>query len=87
MIDYGIVRSTVKPQEKVIDEYSVWINTNIKEVNVSEEEVERIEFEFNQVQYSKEEYIKIMDEKNLSLESELTDTQIALCEVYELIGG
>ena len=39
------------------------------------------------VQYTKDEYIKLMDEKNTELESQLTDTQLALCDVYEMIGG
>ena len=29
MIDYDIVNSTVRPKEKVVDEYSVWVNTDI----------------------------------------------------------
>ena len=31
MVDYGITRSAVKPEEKVVDEYSVWVNTDITE--------------------------------------------------------
>lgn len=31
MVDYGITRSAVRPAEKVVDEYSVWVNTNIRE--------------------------------------------------------
>ena len=37
--------------------------------------------------YTKDEYIKLMAEKNAELESQLTDTQLALCDVYEMIGG
>ena len=39
------------------------------------------------VQYSKDEYLALMDEKNAALEEQLTDTQLALCDVYEMIGG
>lgn len=85
MIDYGRIRSTVKPEEKVIDDYSVWVNTDIREVEVTHEDDVHIEYEFNQVRYSKDEYIKIIDDKNTSLEAQLTDTQVALCEVYELM--
>lgn len=35
MIDYGKVRSTVKPDEVEIDEYSVWVNSDIKEIDVA----------------------------------------------------
>jgi hypothetical protein len=27
--DYGTVRGTIKPEEKAIDDYSVWISKNI----------------------------------------------------------
>lgn len=86
MIDYGTVRSTTKPEGKVIDDYSVWVNTGIKEIKVADENGERTEYEFNQLQYSKEEYIKLIDAKNASLEEELTNTQLALCDVYEMLG-
>ncbi len=86
MIDYGTVRSTAKPEGKVIDDYSVWVNTGIKEIKVADENGERTEYEFNQLQYSKEEYIKLIDAKNASLEEELTNTQLALCDVYEMLG-
>lgn len=83
MINYGIVRSTVKPDAVEIDEYSVWINTNIQEIEVQSEVEIHTEYEFNQVRYTKDEYIKLIDERNTTLESQLTDTQLALCEIYE----
>lgn len=85
MVDYGTVRSTVKPDEVEIDEYSVWINTNITEIQVQSENgsYTDIEYEYNQVRYTKDEYIKLIDERNTTLESQLTDTQLALCEIYE----
>lgn len=79
MTDYGIVKSTVRPEAKVVDEYSVWVNTDIAETADG--------WEYHMVQYTKDEYIKLMDEKNTELESQLTDTQLALCDVYEMIGG
>ena len=79
MTDYGIVKSTVRPEAKVVDEYSVWVNTDISEINDG--------WEYHMVQYIKDEYIKLMDEKNTELESQLTDTQLALCDVYEMMGG
>ena len=86
MINYGLVRSTVKPETKEIDAYSVWINTNIREIQVQHEEDDaHIEYEFDQVQYSKDEYIKMIDDKNTELEATITDTQLALVDVYEMI--
>lgn len=83
MIDYGAVRSTVKPDAVEIDEYSVQVNTNITEIVVQLENESHTEYEFNQVRYTKDEYIKMIDERNSTLESQLTDTQLALCEIYE----
>ena len=31
MTDYGIVKSEIRPEAKVVDEYSVWVNTDIAE--------------------------------------------------------
>lgn len=87
MIDYGKVRSTVKPDEIVIDEFSVWQYTDIQEVseNVGEEN-EFVGYEFNMVQYSKDEFILQQATDNAALQQQITDTQLALCEVYELMG-
>ena len=87
MVDYGKVRSTVKPDEIVIDEFSVWQHTDIQEIseNVGEEN-EFVGYEFNMVQYSKDEFILQQATDNAALQQQITDTQLALCEVYELMG-
>lgn len=88
MKEYGKVRSTVQPEPKVIDEFSVWVAENI--TPVSEPGVDDQEgfegYEYDLTQYDKDEYIKMMDEKNAALEEELTATQMGLCEVFELLG-
>ena len=58
MTDYGRVRSTVKPEPIVIDDFSVWQNTDIQEVseNVGEEN-EFVGYEYNMIQYSKDEFM------------------------------
>lgn len=86
MVDYRKVRSTVKPESIVIDDFSVWQHTNIQEVseNVGEEN-EFKGFEFNMVQYTKDEFILQQAAENTSLSQQVTDMQLALCEVYEMI--
>ena len=42
---------------------------------------------YTEVQYEKDEYIKLMAEQNEQLSAELTDAQLALCEMYETFGG
>lgn len=77
------VRATERPEEIEIDEYSVYVNENIREVEVSFENESHVEFEFEQKRYGKDEYIKMLSEKNARLEQAITDTQLALCEIYE----
>lgn len=87
MVDYGKVRSTVEPESIVIDEFSVWQHTNITPVNEpgTDEEPGFVGYEFNMVQYDKNEFILKQANENASLSQQITDTQIALCEVYELM--
>ena len=86
MVDYGKVRSTVKPEKIVIDDFSVWQHTDIQEIseNVGKEG-EFIGFEFKMVQYTKDEFILNQAAENAVLSQQITDTQIALCEVYEMM--
>lgn len=95
MIDHGRVRSTVCPQPMVTDELSVWKHANITPVTENEgTDMEFVGYEFNMVQYTKDEYILAQAEENAALqnrlqatEEQLTDTQLALCDVYELLVG
>ena len=87
MKEYGKIKSIVKPDAVVIDDYSVWVHTDTQEVHESMGEDQPFDgYEFNMTQYEKDEYILMMSEKNSELENQLTNTQLALCEVYELLG-
>jgi hypothetical protein len=83
MIDHGKVRSTVAPEPMVVDEFSVWVHSNITPVEEDNGEETFVGFEYDMVQYDKDEYIKIITEKNQSVEAQLTDVQLALVELYE----
>ncbi len=83
MTEYKKVRSTVSPDAVRFDEKSVWVTENIKRIEVEFEGGSYMEYEFDQKRYSKDEYIKLIDEKNAKLEVQITDTQLALCEIYE----
>lgn len=82
---YPNTRSNTQPEPKIIDAYSVWIASDIRQVNVeaTEEQEAGTEYEYTLTQYDKDEYIKIMDDRNAALEADLTDTQLALAELYE----
>ena len=87
MQKYEKVRSTQQPETQVIDEYSVWVAENITPVSEpGTDEQEGFEgYEYDLTQYTKGEYITMIDEKNAALEAQVTDTQLALCEVYEML--
>lgn len=88
MIDYGLQRSTNVPQEIEILETKVFIASDVTPINEqgTEEQPGFIGFEFHLTEYTKDEYIRVQAERNQSLEEEVTSTQIALCDVYELLG-
>ena len=80
MVDYGKVRSTVKPEPIVIDEFSVWQNTNIQAVseNVGEEN-EFVGFEYNMIQFTKDEFILQQAAHNAEL-GELVNTILGVTD-------
>jgi len=81
MVNFGKTRSTVKPDAIVIDEFSVWQHTNITPVseNVGEEN-EFVGFEYDMVQYEKNEFI-------MNQAQHIDDAEMALCELYEMMIG
>ena len=86
MKDYGKTRSTEKPLDIEVLQSKVFVASNIQQVTVVMEDDEHTEYEFDLVEYDKDEYILHMIEQNADLEQNLTDTQLALVEVYEMLG-
>ena len=72
----------------IVGKDTVYVHTNIEKVEDEADanggKMENL-FEYDEIQYGKDEYIKLLSEKNESLENSLTETQLALCEVYELM--
>lgn len=87
MTEYKNVQSRLKPEEIEFDMVSVWVNKDIKEITIADESASHTEYEYNQTQYSKDAYIKFLSDKNKELENKLTDTQLALCDIYETMEG
>lgn len=87
MIDYGRQRSTVKPQELELTDTKVFCYKNIVLVTEqgTDEQLGFSGYEFDLTEYDKDEYIKKQSERNEALEARIDNTQVALCEVYELI--
>ena len=94
MVDYGEVHSTVEPEKIDIKETKVFVATDIEEEVIYTPEdfdtgikndYKEVGYKYHLVEYDKNEYIAMMSIKNEQLESELTDAQMALCELYELV--
>ncbi len=83
MIDYGRQRSNVCPAALEADGESVWVREGI--IQVEEEGFSG--YEFSMVRYDKNAYITLLSQRNSALEAELTDTQLAVCELYEEVLG
>ncbi len=85
MKNYGAVESTVRPQSITVDKFSVWIHTDIQEVDQPDTDgVTTKMYRYTMVQYDKDEYIKILSEKNTRLEAATDELTLALAEI---IGG
>ena len=87
MKQYGTQRSSVKPEDVEITESKVFSYEDITEIKVKnpESDDEVTMYEFTLTEYDKDEYIRIQAEKNASLEEQMTQTQVALCDVYEML--
>lgn len=74
------------PKER-IDDYSVWIAENITPVTEAgtDEQPGFTGYEYDLTQYTKDEYIKMIDDRNASLEDQMTQAQEAMCEIYEMM--
>lgn len=83
----GKVTSTVKPEATTIDQYSVWVAENIveKQVSMMDSEESHTEYEYDLTQYDKDEYIRLMITDNAAVNSQITNLQTALVEVYEMM--
>lgn len=83
----GIVQgNSEQAQELVIGKDTVYVHTNITPVEKDGKIVEDT-FSYDEIQYDKDEYIAIMAAQNAELNASILDTQLALCEIYETIGG
>ena len=87
MIDKGIVRGS-KSQAKplIVGVDTVYVHTNITRIE-TDADGKKIDglYQYNEVQYDKDEYIRLMSEKNEALEEQMTQAQEAMCEIYEML--
>lgn len=80
MKNMGVVKgSEEQAKELIVGFDTVYVHKNIKKL-------ENGDYQYEEVQYDKDEYIELMAKINKTLEKQVTDTQLALTELYEMKG-
>ena len=81
MKDYGKIKSLEKPERIDIRANTVFVASNITPyTEIVEEDYVIQGYEYNYKSYNKDEYIH-------ELEDQILNTQLALCDIYESLGG
>lgn len=87
MIIYKNTQSTIRPEPMHRDDYSVYIRTNIRELTVNDECGSRTEYIYDEERWDAGEYIDHLRETISENQQQITDTQLAVVEIYEIFGG
>lgn len=84
MINHGTVESIEKPDALVMDDYSVWVASDIKETEktIGDGETQK-GYQYTLIQYTKDEYIRAVSDSNKSLEGQMLETQDTIADIYE----
>lgn len=78
MKNYGKVQSSNQPQEIEIKEDKVFIASNIQPYTAALEGKEESGYEYDYIEYSKDEYITLLSQQSQRLEEELAAAKILL---------
>lgn len=78
MINYGRVRGAEVPQNIEITNTAVYIASNIEPYTEDIDDKTVTGYEYDYIQYSKDEYLLILSERNEILSDELQATKIIL---------
>lgn len=78
MKEYGKVQSHNRPQDIEIKESKVFIASNIEAYSATIGGYEETGYEYDYVEYSKDEYIQLLAQQSHDLEEELAATKILL---------
>ena len=87
MIDYGIQYSAVEPKEVEAIGPNIFVADNIEPYSQDVEDRHMEGFQYHCVCYTKDEYIAYLAKRNYDLEQQIINTQVALCDLYESLGG
>lgn len=64
---------------------TVYIRSNFQKVDTDELSDVCDLYVYDEIQYTKDEYITLLSQENSSLKQQILDTQLALCDIYESI--
>ena len=78
MKNYGKVQSLNQPQEIEIKEEKVFLASNIQPYTTIVEDKEESGYEYDYVEYTKDEYIKLLSQQSQRLEEELAAAKVLL---------
>ncbi len=81
MIKYGTTYSYSAPATRTITSNKVFIASDITS---SLDEDNQVLYTYKLTEYTKDEYISLLSD---NLEQQILETQLALCDIYEELGG
>lgn len=89
MKDMGIVQGSREAALPIVIGYdTVYVHTDIQEYQETMEGGEVITgYKYHEIQYTKDEYLKIQADKQSRLEESVTNVQGAILELYESMEG
>ena len=64
---------------------TVYVRSNFQKVDTNELNEACDLYKYDEIQYTKDEFITILSQENSTLKQQLLDTQLALCEIFESI--
>ena len=81
MIKYDTTFSYSAPSTRTITSDKVFIASDITSLL---DEEDKVVYSYKLTEYTKDEYIALISD---NLEQQILDTQMALCDIYEELGG
>lgn len=81
MIKHDTTFSYSAPSKRIITSNKVFITSDITSLL---DEDEQVIYSYKLTEYDKDEYIALISD---NLEQQILDTQMALCDIYEELGG
>lgn len=87
MKNFGKVRRSIEPKAIEINGSNVFLAKNITPYKEEIDGYILEGYEFDYIIYDKDEYIQMLAAQNEDLQNQLLQTQVALCDIYEAMGG